>query len=480
MGAATAAQRTVPIAVRLDPGLTPHRVFERLRQLPHCLFLDSAQQAGGVGRYSYLAADPFLMVTSQRPCPRWWRELEAMSMPWRGPRIEGLPPFQGGLVGVLSYEFGQAWEAVPEAKTDEFRLPPCVAAWYDVVVAFDHERHESWIISQGLPETEERARRERAGDRLHWMQEVLQGTDLPSDALRRGAVTYGDTRLREDELAAPFPWEGSAIWRSNFERRGYERAVRAAIDYIEAGDVFQVNLSQRLVAKQELPSDRLFQRLRRINPAPFAAYFDAGDYQIVSASPERFLSVRDRVVETRPIKGTRHRLRRQPADLYSADLLASSSKDLAENTMIVDLLRNDLSRVCEDDSIRVEKLCGVEAFEYVQHLVSVGSGRLREDRSPFDLLPAAFPGGSITGAPKIRAIEIIAELEPTVRGPYCGTLFYIGFDGTMDSSILIRTITASRGWLQLPVGGGVVAASDPSAEYIETCHKARGMVDVLG
>jgi para-aminobenzoate synthetase component I len=224
----------------------------------------------------------------------------------------------------------------------------------------------------------------------------------------------------------------------------------------------------------------LYLRLRRRNPATFAGYFDLGEFQIASASPERFLQVRGGEVEARPIKGTRRRTARPEADLFAGDELRESEKDNAENVMIVDLLRNDLSKVCRPESVVVADLCRLEAYEFVQHLVSVVRGRLRDGTGPLDLLRAAFPGGSVTGAPKVRAMEIIAELEPTARGPYCGALGYIGFDGTMDSNILIRTITTGRGWWQMPVGGGIVAQSDPRAEYDETWHKAEGLLRALG
>jgi len=219
--------------------------------------------------------------------------------------------------------------------------------------------------------------------------------------------------------------------------------------------------------------------LRRRNPAPFAGYFDLGDFQIVSSSPERFLRVSDRVVETRPIKGTRPRVDRREVDLSTGEELRRSEKDRAENVMIVDLLRNDLARVCRADSVYVSQLCGLETYEYVQHLVSAVCGTLREERTPIDLIRAAFPGGSVTGAPKVRAMEIIAELEPTARGAYCGSLGYLGFDGSLDLSILIRTITAGRGWWQAPVGGGIVAQSVPSREYEETWDKAKGLIQAL-
>jgi para-aminobenzoate synthetase component 1 len=266
---------------------------------------------------------------------------------------------------------------------------------------------------------------------------------------------------------------------SNFSAEQYLEAIRRAIEYVHAGDVFQVNIAQRLLYPAHDDAVQLYLRLRRRNPATFAAYFDLGDAQIVSASPERFLRVQNGQVEARPIKGTRQRIARPEADLYAGDDLLQSEKDRAENVMIVDLLRNDLARVCVPESVQVTQLCRLEAYEYVQHLVSAVCGTLAPGKSAIDLLRASFPGGSVTGAPKVRAMQIIAELEPTARGAYCGALGYLGFDGTLDTNILIRTITARRGWWQAPVGGGIVAQSVPQREYEETWHKALGLIRAL-
>jgi para-aminobenzoate synthetase component 1 len=272
---------------------------------------------------------------------------------------------------------------------------------------------------------------------------------------------------------------------SNFSRGAYVQTVRRAIEYVHAGDCFQVNIAQRLLYPPLLAPLDLYCRLRERNAAPFAGYFDLGDFVIASASPERFLclagaegQVPDEV-ETRPIKGTRPRGATPAEDGAQIEILRNSAKDRAENVMIVDLLRNDLGRVCRYGSVRVPSVCSVETYRYVHHLVSEVRGRLREGLGPIDLLRAAFPGGSVTGAPKIRAMEIIAELEPTARGPYCGSLGYVGFDGTMDTSILIRTFTLGRGWIQFPVGGGIVADSSPEMEYEETWHKAEGLLRAL-
>jgi para-aminobenzoate synthetase component 1 len=266
---------------------------------------------------------------------------------------------------------------------------------------------------------------------------------------------------------------------SNFSREAYLRAVERIAEYIAAGDVFQANLSQRLLYPLREDPVELYARLRRCNPAPFAGYFGGRDWVLVSASPERFIAARDGNVETRPIKGTRQRRSGAEADLFTRDELRESLKDQAENVMIVDLMRNDLSRVCAPGSIRVPRLCTVETYETVQHLVSEIRGRLDPRNTGWDVLRAVFPGGSITGAPKVRAMEIIAELEPTVRGPYCGSMFYLGFDGRMDSSILIRTAVCRAGWIQCSVGGGIVIGSDPQSEYEETLHKAAGMLRAL-
>jgi para-aminobenzoate synthetase component 1 len=266
---------------------------------------------------------------------------------------------------------------------------------------------------------------------------------------------------------------------SNFHRPAYLKAVERAIEYVHAGDCFQVNVAQRLLYPAALPPFELYARLRQRNPAPFAGYFDLGEFAIASASPERFVLVQDRQVQTRPIKGTRPRGWTPLEDQWRGAELLSSEKDRAENVMIVDLLRNDLGRVCSYGTVRVEAVCRLESYRTVHHLVSEVRGTLRPGLGPADLLRAAFPGGSVTGAPKVRAMEIIAELEPTARGPYCGSLGYIGFDGSMDTSILIRTFTLGKGWVQFPVGGGIVADSDPSLEYAETLHKAEGLLRAL-
>ncbi len=455
----------------LPPALDPESVFMRCCDLSYCLFLDSALAHPTLGRYSFVAADPFetlvVPVGGSDALDRLADRLAAM----RSNTIPDLPPFQGGAAGLFSYDLGRQLETLPSPRYDEFGLPAMAVGLYDVVFAFDQVDQRGWIVSQGLPETEPHRRRARASRRIAEARQWLERGERQPPHARSWRPP-----LHCDQLAPQFAVGGPAGLLSNLSEADYLEMVRRAIAYIYAGDVFQVNLAQRLLLPARDDSVALYRRLRRCNPAPFAGYFDLGEFQIVSASPERFVQVRGREVETRPIKGTRRRTSRPEADLFAGDELRGSEKDRAENVMIVDLLRNDLSRVCAPESVVVTQLCRLEVYQYVQHLVSAVRGRLRDEFGSIDLLKAAFPGGSVTGAPKIRAMEIIAELEPTARGAYCGSLGYLGFDGSLDLSILIRTITAGRRWWQAPVGGGIVAQSDPRREYAETWHKAEGLL----
>ena len=465
----------LPLIERLDPSLTAVDAYLRLSALPHVVFFDSAMRHPQLGRYSFIAADPIAWLTARADGSDALRQLadRAASLP---PTLRaGLPPFQGGWAGLFGYELAGSLERIRKASIDEFEIPALAVGLYDVVVAFDHEQGSAWLVSQGFPESDEAARRDRARSRLSEFRARLAS---PADA-GEAPASLGTRQLAKVELSPQFDAGRFAGLTSNFSADSYRAAVRRAIDYIYAGDVFQVNLSQRLLYEATSGPVELYCRLRYRNPAPFAGYLDGGEWQIASASPERFICIADGQVQTRPIKGTRGRSPYPAADMFTGGVLRASEKDRAENVMIVDLLRNDLSRTCRPDSVRVSQLCGLETYEYVQHLVSVVEGTLRPECTPLDMLRTSFPGGSVTGAPKIRAMEIIAELEPTVRGAYCGSLGYIGVGGQMDTSIFIRTITAARGWWQLPVGGGIVAQSDPREEYEETWHKAAGMLRAL-
>ncbi len=464
-----------PLWVELHPPPDPVGAFQRMATLPHCLFLDSAMRDRMLGRYSFVAADPFHYQSVPADGRDGIAILQQLLRGWTAEHCEQLPPFQGGAAGLFSYDLNRSLERLPQPRYDELGCPALAIGFYDVVVAFDHFLDRAWIISQGLPELEHRSRRERAAQRLAQFQTLLAGRHDP----QASQPTRCETPLSLYEMAPQYATLENPLLTSNFSRPAFEQAIRRGIEYIRAGDVFQVNLAQRLLYPAHHSPLELYLRLRERNPAPFSAFLDCGSFQVVSASPERFLAVRSGHVETRPIKGTRQRCRFPEADLFAAGELLESEKDRAENVMIVDLLRNDLSRVCHGDSVHVSDLCRLETYQYVQHLVSVVKGILSPDQTPLDLVRAAFPGGSITGAPKVRAMEIISELEPTARGPYCGSLGYLGFDGTLDLSILIRTITVGRGWWQFPVGGGIIAQSDPAREYDETWHKAVGLVRAL-
>jgi para-aminobenzoate synthetase component 1 len=452
-----------------------------LSSLPRLLLLESALQREPVGRYSFLMADP--VQTWQRELSQYgedpFTELELALHQCAADTIADLPPFQGGIAGFLGYELGHCFEQIPSACHDEFQLPVMAAGLYDWVIAWDHLQRRAWLISQGWPESDPLLRTDRASRRMKMIQRLLSSPITPPISSPSNAPQPMG-RVRSGRAFAPqFPIPGKPELTSNFTREGYLQAVERVVEYIRAGDIFQANLTQRLLYPSRVDSLTLYDRLRRVNPAPFAGLMQWDDWAIISASPERFLRVDGREVETRPIKGTRRRNRGPEADLFTRDELRESEKDQAENVMIVDLLRNDLSRVCEAGSIRVPQLCGVETYETVQHLVSEVRGRLRIDQSVWDLFRATCPGGSITGAPKVRAMQIIAELEPTVRGPYCGSLFYAGANGQTDSNLLIRTFVQRDGWLQCGVGGGIVAQSSPVAEYEETLIKAAGMLKAL-
>src|SRR5262245_17371506 len=485
------ARAVRPLVEEVPPWHDPWSVCQKLAHLPGVLYLDSAAYHPGLGRYSFLTADPFLWLESrgshvriETPGPDGeWSFRQEVGDPFTilarhlaaftTEPVPGLPPFQGGAAGLFGYDLCHHVERLPCPRHDEFGVPDLAIGLYDWVIAFDQEGL-AWIISTGLPEPRPRQRARRALARLRQVQKLLRADDRPAPRSRRAL-----TSLLRTDLTPSYPVPGHSDLLSNFSRDDYLRTVQRAIDYIHAGDCFQVNLSQRLLAPARLPPLELYGRLRERNPAPFAGYFDLGDFVIASASPERFLKVNDGNVETRPIKGTRPRGATPEEDEACRRELLASPKDRAENVMIVDLLRNDLGRVCSYGSVQVEAVCRLETYRYVHHLVSEVRGRLRPGLGPVDLLRAAFPGGSVTGAPKVRAMEIIAELEPTSRGPYCGCLGYIGFDGSMDTNLLIRTFTAGRGWVQFPVGGGIVADSTPEGEYAETLHKAEGLLRAL-
>ena len=438
--------------------IEPIEAATRLAALPGLAVLDSAMRHDTLGRCSYVCADPFgRFVVDAEGVSRWngavigggpFDALRACLSRHPLDPVAGLPPFQGGAVGAFSYEFGWGLEGrqPPSPRAgDDLHL-----AFHDVVVAFDHREERCWLLASGHPAVGAAARRARAAARLDAFEALLRHPAPP---------------------AAP---PTTIDWHPEAVRDAHRAAVERVRELILAGDIYQANVAQRFLATMPdgaAPWD-LYRHLRAANPAPFAAYLDQGARKILSSSPELFLRSDGHRVETRPIKGTARREAEPVADRAAAAALAASTKNRAENVMIVDLLRNDLSRVCEPDSVAVPTLCAVESYAGLHHLVSAVTGTLRRGVDALDLLAASFPGGSITGAPKLRAMEIIAAVEGRSRGVYCGAIGWIGFDGAMALNIAIRTVVVEDRALELAVGGGITLLSDPDEEYEETLVKA--------
>ncbi len=371
------------------------------------------------------------------------------------------PELQGAFIGYFGYGPRQFVERVPARVEDDTGAPDAWFGVYDRLLVFDHERNEAVIVSTGRNEfgQPDAARARRRADEL--CELLTAPSVLPCSTLH----------APRSMLHAPPP--------SNFTRDAYERAVERVREYIAAGDVYQVNLSQRFECETKGEPAMLYHALRSANPAPFAAYLDCGEVRVLSSSPERFLRIEGRRIQTRPIKGTRPRSGDAATDERAARELLASAKDRAELLMITDLERNDLGRVCEYGSVRVSEMVALESYATVFHLVSTVEGRLAEGMTAVDAVRACFPGGSITGAPKIRAMEIIDEMEPSARGVYTGAIGWMGFDGDADLNIAIRTLVHRDGRVWFHAGGGIVADSVPALEYEETLHKARGMMRAL-
>lgn len=455
----------------------PFAAFRALAGRRQPFFLDSALRDGRLGRWSFMGADPFAVLRTKGPVrtlsgvapdPRWQSPFAVVKGVLARHPIEREaddPPFLGGAVGYWGYELRHFVERLPCSVVDDAPVPDCCLGFYDAIIALDHEQARAWAVAAPI------VSKETALRRLDELAAAVAGEEVserpPTPAPGRAPVT----------ACYPVP-DAPGIW-STFTHDGYVKAVLQAKEYIAAGDTFQINLSHRLSAPVAVAPIELYATLRTVNPAPFAAYLDFGDFAVLSASPERFLQIRGDRVETRPIKGTRPRGMTPDEDQRLAAQLLASEKDRAENVMIVDLERNDLGRTCEYGSVRVTELCALERYQTVFHLVSTVVGTLHKGHGSVDCLKACFPGGSITGAPKVRSMEIIDELEPTSRGVYTGAIGYHCFSGDMDTNIVIRTIVLQDGWAHFQVGGGIVADSDPAAEYEETLDKARALIQAV-
>ena len=477
-----------PLVRELSPPPDPAACCERLAGWSHRVWLDSGSDATRLGRYSFLSADPCLVIEARggrafrTRLPGGTREAseaDALSAlrqaiaPFRRDSVPDLPPFQGGLVGYIGYEFGGTLETLPPPRAGGLGIPDLAFGLYDWTLAWDHQEGRAWLISTGLPE-QGPARVARAEARM---------TDVLQRLMGRGPLSSIATHARERRPASPTDAGVSRepALSSSLSHAEYLAAVRRVQEYILAGDVYQANITQRFRMPIDEDPWTLYTRLRAGNPAPFSAYLDFPGLAVASVSPERFLRLTSRgVAEARPIKGTRPRGATPAEDEALARELLGSEKDRAEHVMIVDLMRNDLSRVCATGSVRVPELFALERYATVHHLVSTVVGELRPECDAIDLLRATFPGGSITGAPKIRAMEIIAELEPVRRDLYCGTIAYLSVTGALDASIVIRTALIRDGQAYCSAGGGIVADSDPEAEYVESWNKVRGLLDVIG
>lgn len=434
-------------------------VFSALKDEPGVFFLDSGMNLGGLGRFSFIGFRPDFVIktdATNHPFSLLRQNLRNFALP---KKLNNISPFLCGFCGYLSYDLGFILEKIKRGITGDLGLPNSYLGFYSAVITIDHSRRTLTVFSSGLPEKQEGLSSLKAKEQFSRIIKLLGDSDKV------------DSR--------PLNFQAGNL-SSNFTRAEYIKAIAKAKDYIRRGDIYQINLSQRFSCRLKIDVFLLYSRLRRIFPAGFCAYFDCGDFQIISSSPERFLKLKNKHVVTRPMKGTRPRGTTDSEDELLKDELLNSEKDKAELLMIVDLERNDLGRVCEYGSVKVTSLREIEPYTTVFQTTAQIEGILHKDKDRIDLLKACFPGGSITGCPKIRAMQIIEELEPSRRNIYTGSLGYLDLAGGMDFNILIRTLLLKDGQVYFQSGGGIVADSDPEAEYNETLVKAEAIFRALG
>ncbi len=449
----------IPVCRELAADLdTPVSVFLKLGQNPPTFLLESVEQGENLGRFSFIGFRPDFVIktgASTQPFSLLRQNLRNFALP---EKLSEISPFLCGFCGYFSYDLGVTLEKIKRGIPDDLSIPGSYLGFYSAVITIDHLRGTLTVFSSGLPEKQGALSGLKAKEQLSRIIKLLGDS---------GKADYAPPNFRAENLS------------SNFTRAGYIKAVAKAKDYIRRGDIYQINLSQRFGCRLNAGAFLLYSRLRRLFPAGFCAYFDCGDFQIISSSPERFLKLEDRRVSTRPMKGTRARGATDSEDELLRDELLDSEKDKAELLMIVDLERNDLGKVCDYESIKVSRLRQLEEYTTVFQTTATVEGKLHNSKDRIDLLRACFPGGSITGCPKIRAMEIIEELEPTRRSVYAGSLGYLSFSGQMDFNILIRTILKKDNMLYFGAGGGIVADSEPEAEYEETLIKAKAMMQAI-
>lgn len=435
--------------------LSAFEIFTLFKDEKDSFILDSAMDKNKLGRYSFISSNPFKTLkyknSEENPLNYLQEELNKY-------KVENNThiPFIGGAVGYLSYDLGNYIEKLPQTAKKDLDVYDLYFGFYDYVIVVDHLEEKTYIATPDL--------------------------DLKKEADIAFVV---ECKISEAEINGvnPICYEKKEVpptrLTSNFTKKEFEDGVEKVRQYIKSGDIYQANLTQRFNGKTTLSSYELYRDLRRISPAPFGAYLNFDEFNILSNSPERFIKCIDGKLETRPIKGTRPRGKNKEEDLKFQEELRNSEKDKAELLMIVDLQRNDIGRISKIGSVKVPELFVIEPYANVNHLVATVVGELDDNKDAVDVIKATFPGGSITGAPKIRAMEIIDELEPTQRNVYTGSIGYIGFNGDMDLNIAIRTIIKKEDEVYFQVGGGMTWGSDPGEEYQETLDKAQSIMKTL-
>ena len=439
----------------IDTRLNAFEIYTIFKDEDDSFILDSAMDPKKLGRYSFISSNPFKKIKTKDSQTNPLDLLQEELKYHQGENDTHLP-FVGGAVGYLSYDLGNYMEKLPQIAKDDMGVYDLYFGFYNWVVVVDHLEDKTYIATPNLDRKKEESLIDEIESRIKYSEQ--KGID---------PICYESKNIKPIKLT------------SNFTKQEFENAVQKVRDYIRSGDIYQANLTQRFSGQTTLSSYELYRDLRRFSPAPFGAFLNFDKFHILSNSPERFIKCIDRKLETRPIKGTRPRGKDEDEDLKLIEELVNSEKDRAELLMIVDLERNDLSRVSKVGSVKVPELFVIEPYANVNHLVSTVVGTLKDDYSVVDVIKATFPGGSITGAPKIRSMEIIEELEPTKRNVYTGSIGYIGFDGNMDLNIAIRTIVKQDENVYFQVGGGMTWGSNPSDEYQETLDKAASIMKAL-
>ena len=475
-----------PLIQEIQTAHTPESLVAALRATltaRRVVLLRTSSFDSPSARYSLVTANPFLTFRSfgsrceitahpgsvnRQQFGNPWHLLEALMARYEMLEEIDLPFPLGGGFGFWGYDLKNFTEPkLPRRAVNDLELPDCEVGFYGSLVVFDHHLGKAFVVATGLKADGSRSESQANEALKFWQALLMKGQPEP------------DGQKPAREISPPAPSEPVESFKSNVSRAEFIAAVERAQRYIRSGDIYQVNLSRRLTAGDPGSGWEFFLALTAVSPAPYSAYLDCGDFAVVSSSPEQFLRLSGAQIVTRPIKGTRPRDADPTRDAQLAYELQTSPKELAELVMITDLLRNDLGRICEFGSVQVPELARLEKFAQVQHLVSTVEGRLRPGLTHFAALASCFPGGSITGAPKFRAMEIIDELEPVSRGPYCGTIGYLGFNRESQLSIAIRTAVSVQGKIHFNSGAGIVADSSPEAEFEETTAKARGFLAAL-